>query len=221
MAALTEIDICKLALSRLRIEVTLPAVSVVSGLVPANSKAERVLQLWYAQTVAELHEKVSWRAQTIDAALTLLDTAVAADPWQGKWAYMYLYPTNCADLRAVRQPGDPRKLIRQREYDIGQGEVSVGVTGRVIFADLTPLNVEYVVSPTAPTVYGVMALVCRAIAMRLAWNIAPDMGVADPVRQAVELDYMKALAEAMSKDANEAEDGDELPGDFATARAWG
>jgi len=221
MVALTEVDICKLALSRLRVEIEWPAVDDVADLDPDATKAERELQTWYAQTVSELHEKIAWRAQVVFAELELLDTDDGEQPWSGTFLYRFLYPADAADLRAIRVPLDGRKLVRQREYDISQAEVDTDEQGRVIMANDNPLNVEYVQSPTDPQVYGTQALVCKAIAFRLAVNIGPGLGVSDATMQTVRADYAIALAEACSKDANEAEEGDPLDGDYVQYRRMG
>lgn len=221
MVALTEVDICKMALSRLRVEVSLPA--LFADFDASSTKAEREILIWYAPVLAEMLEKVSWRPQTIFAALVLLDSASddTTQPWADKWAYRYIYPADCADLRAVTAVGDGRKLVRQREYDISQATVAVDTLGRVIFSDLNPLNVEYVQSPTDATVYGKQALFCRALSLRLALSIGPGLSASDAILASVKGDYAVALAEAMSKDANEAEEGDDPPSDFFSVRMWG
>lgn len=220
MTALTEVAICKLALSRLRVEVSLPAVDDVADLDPTATKAEKEITTWYAQVVAELHEKIAWRAMTVDAELVLFATDDGMQPWSGKWTYQFLYPDDAADLRAVRVPGSFRKALRQDEYEISQAETATDVQGRVIFADRNPLNVEYVLAPTNPQVYGAMALVRTAIALRLAWRIGPGLNASDATLKSVLSDYAIAEREAASKDANEAEDGDPPPSDFVSAR-WG
>lgn len=216
MVALTEIDICKMALDRLRHTVDLSGMTELADLDPTATTAEEALAFWYPITLAELMEKVAWQPQTIDAELTLLQTDDGTQPWSGKWGHEFRYPDDAADLRAVRIPGSGRKKLREDEFSISSDD-----TGRVIRANNNPLNVEYVQNPEDPTVYGSSILFCKAVAMRLAWNIAPKLGINDQTRAAVATDYLLSLAEAQSKDANEPEDGDEPDGDFAAARRAG
>lgn len=184
--ATTAVTISNLALSNLGIS------SLISAMNEASNEA-RICNLWYEQTRDAVLQDFPWPFAT--RRVTLAE--VTGDP-ASDWDYVYAYPSDCLQARAITLPGIRKPRNDQRiEF-----EIAYNGSQRVIYTDQYEAELIYTAQITDPTLFDPLFTLATSWAMSAA--IAPALvgqvagqSVANTMRQTYSLLLSQAAAAAM------------------------
>jgi hypothetical protein len=197
----TDVDICNLALSRVRAD------SI--GSFTENSQEAVQCNILYALTRDHLLTSFSWGFAKETRALSL--TGGTAQ----EWLYEYDYPNNCLRIHYIIPPESGKNIVSgtgiatpRIDYEPIPYEVGVGENGsRVILTDYDDAYISYTKSVTDTRLFDPLFV------QSLAWLLAIDLAIplggdsGAKYRDDAERGYMKSMEQAIAHSANENEDG--------------
>lgn len=199
--AISEVQICNLALARI-------GQSVLISSMDEASPAASVCNLFYSTCRDRILEAYPWRFAT--KYVTLQD--IGTPPTN--WAYRYRYPNDCLSARCIVSPG-ARNLTIENRIPYAITEDSAG-NGRAICCDISPAELEYTAQITMPSIFS------PEFSNALAWLLASDICLpltGDPNKIKLYLQmFESSVASAFANNMKEGQDG--LPADsiFVTER---
>lgn len=157
----SEVEICNLALSHLRIA---PGISSLEE----RSEEARTCSLFYEQVRDEVLREFPWPFATRIVALALVEEQPTSE-----WAYSYRYPTDCLQARrVVSGAGRIETRATRVPYRLASDDA-----GPLIYADQAEAEVEYTARIDDPTHYAPDFV--QAVALLLAFYIAPRVTSGD------------------------------------------
>jgi hypothetical protein len=195
--AITEVDICNRALSRLGTRATVAALD-------ENSSEARTVAIWYAATRDSLLRVHDWnfaRRRVLLAAQGVAPTG---------WRFRYALPTDCIRLL--------RLTSAEPEAGSARFEVAGDVAARFVLCDAPAAEAVYTARVDDPNLYdaGFASALVDQLAAHIAYPITQKTETAVRLAQLARV----ALADAMAANVNEAETAghDRLP-DWIAGRA--
>jgi hypothetical protein len=227
VAALTEVLICNMSLSRIGVsEQIVSAGGTIAG-ASTSSVAQEQCLLWYDRCRDRVLEAAPW---TFARGFVLLVEADDGDGeiWEDTWDFAYTYPADCVTVR--RFVDDVNRGYGYADYGYGYQDSTRGIdrswrfvirqhaSAKVIMTDVTGTNanIEYTKRVTD------VLLFTEEFASALAWNLAVEiagpLSVSPALTTAAGLEYQRAtlMAQAsMLNEENPRPDGDEV---FVRAR---
>lgn len=195
----TEVDICNLALSRIR--------ASEIGSFQENSAEAIQCRILYPMIRDQVLTSYAWHFAKVTRALSL---TASESP---EWSYVYDHPNDCLrihyvfDEKAYRGQVNIRSRKRIAEYRIPY-EVGSGVNGsRVIMCNMEGVSISYTKSITDARLFDPLFI------NLLAWQLASELAIplggdsGKNYRDAALNAVASAASQAMSLTANENEDG--------------
>ena len=197
----TSVDICNLALSRVR------AGSI--GSLTENSPQSVQCNILYGQARDHLLTLFSWPFAKETRALSLTGNTPV------EWLYEYDYPNDCLRVHYIIPPESGKNIVTgtgiatpRIDYEPIPYEIGTGDGGtRVILTDYGDAYISYTKSVTDTNLFDPLFVQC------LAWLLASDLAISlggdsgrsyrDAARQA----FGDAIQQAIAHASNEGEDG--------------
>lgn len=175
----------------------------------ANANACR---RFYETDLQDLLEDFPWPFLKVTVAL-----GVVEENPTDEWAFAYAYPSDCLSMGRIQ--GTERNETRQSRVPYLIGQHSTGVT--VIYTDWDDAIAEYTINGTDPTKF--TAGFTRALALKLACDIAPRVTGGDPsnLMAKLEIRASKAIEAAKCSALNEQQVEEEPPSEFQRFRDGG
>ncbi len=192
--ALSETDICNLALDHLGEEVILS-----SGV--DNRPAVRFVNRWYAHSRDTLLETAYWRFARKRASL-----AADTDAPAFEWAYAYTLPSDF--LRLIPATLDGYRSGAELDYDI-EG-------GKILTHSGAPLLIRYIARVTDPTKFS--GMFADALALSLALRGSMKITGKQGYREALAKEFQQALLNAQVTDGMAGDIQQPLSSDWEDAR---
>ena len=180
--------------------------------VDENSPNANACRRFYETNLQDMLEDFPWPFLNVTIALAV----VVEDPTD-EWAFAYAYPSDCLTMGRIQ--GVLRNETRQSRVPYVIGQYSTGVT--VIYTDWANAIAEYTINGTDPTKFS--AAFTRALALKLACDIAPRVTGGDPANLMTKIEqrYSKAYEAAKCSALNEEQVEEEPSSEFQRFREYG
>ena len=199
--ASTSVDICNLALGRVR-------ASKISDLTEGSPSSVECSAL-YDTTRDHLLTMYPWRFAKVTRALSLKSETPA------EWLYMFDYPNNCLRLHYIIPPESGKNIVTgtgiatpRIDYEPIPFEVAMGDDGsRRILTDYEDAYISYTASVTEVSLFDPIFI------QALAWLLAIDLSIVlggdsgSKYRDQAQAAFNRVMQEAIVHSENEAEDG--------------
>lgn len=197
----TKVDICNLALSRVR------AGSI--GALTENSPQAVQCRILYDQARDHLITLFSWGFTKETRALSLTGNEA------NEWLYEYDYPNDCLRIHYIIPPESGKNIVTgtgistpRIDYEPIPYEVGTGTGGsRVILTDYAGSYISYTKAVTDESLFDPLFI------QAFAWLLAVDLSIplggdsGKSYRETAERGFNRTIQQAIAHSSNEAEDG--------------
>lgn len=177
-----------------------------------NSANANACRRFYETDVGEMLEDFEYPFLKVTVALALLDENPTDE-----WAFAYAYPSDCKTMGRIQ--GRLRNETRQSRVPYLIGQLPTGDTA--IYTDWENAIAEYTIDGTDPTKF--TATFTKALALKLAIDIAPRVTGGDPTKLMERLQgmYQRALEQSKNNAINEEQVEEQPLSEFTRSREEG
>jgi len=204
--AISDVQICNMALSRIGVS------QPISSMSEASNEA-RMCSLWYAHCRDTVLQAFPWKFARKVSALQDIGTPTVG------WSYRFRYPNDCLKALKVSPDASDRiatstgSILSKIVFDVVSDESSAG---KAIVSDQDGLYLHYTAAITDPTLFD--PLFTSALAWLLASEIAGPLATKPEYANAARDGYTVTVNEAFATSLNEGYEGSDNTTDLITAR---